>query len=812
MFRNYLKLAVRNLKRHKTFAVINIAGLAIGMSACLLIACFVMDELSFDRYHEGAERLYRVVMNRESEEGDGIFRGVPAPLASVLKTDFPQVDGVTRFWQNQELVISAGDIVKSSGMAEHAFVDTEIFEVFTIPFVYGRPETALNQPFTVVISEEVARLFFGTTDALDQIFTINEEEYTVTGVFEAIPHNSHLPKVNFLTSFQTVADRPYLHGWDGGIWISTYVKLDEDTDLQDFESELEHAADLYAGEELALAGVSQTYALQPVTEIHLHPNVVPDEDILSNKTIRLVFFSTLAMLTLMVACLNFVNLMTARSTARYKEVGVRKTSGASRSQLIVQFIGESLLISILAMCLALFLTDVLLPWLNVYTGKELAMMSLPLPILVGVSVGIVLTVGVLGGMYPAFFLSSLQPVGILKGHTAVLSPSAKSRSGRTSASLRSVLTTIQFAVAIVFIFAVLVIYRQLGFMKQHDLGFTHDQVIELPVYTADMSRTIKRDIPTIKAEYTRHHSIVAATTHLRSPGRMSHQSEVAAFRDGERTDLWVNVEFTDADFLDAYEIPLLTGRNFSKGTLEEALHQYIINEAAVKAYGWQSPEEAVGNRMAMWDWEGEIIGVIQDFHYWSLHYSIEPQVLLLSPNFFPECLSLRLNTQNLPETLDYIERTTKTLFPGNPFEYYFVDENFKQLYREDEKLGEIFMLFSVLAIVISCLGLFGLALFMAEKKTKEIGIRKVLGASVSGIVLLLSKEFTLRILVANIVAWPVAWLAMNRWLQNFAYRVDVGWWVFVFAGTAVLLIAVLTVGGQAIKAAMANPIESLRYE
>jgi len=812
MFRHYLKTAGRNFRRHKILSFINITGLAAGMTACLLIACFIMDELSFDRYHNGADRLYRVVMNYESDTGDEVFRGVPAPLTPVVQADFPQVETVARFWQNLDMVISVGDIVRSSDMAQHAYVDPAFFEVFTIPFEYGRPETALDRPFAVVITDETARLFFGTTDALNQTISINEEEYNVTGVIEAIPHNSHLPKVNFLTSFQSVEDRPYLQGWNGGIWVFTYVKLNEQIDLQAFERELEQVTDRYAGEELASAGVSQTFALQPVTDIHLHPNVVPDDDLLSSKTIRLYFFVTLALLILLVACLNFVNLTTARSTARYKEVGVRKTSGATRAQLIAQFIGESLLTGIAALCLALVLTDLLLPWLNAFTGKQLTMMSLPLPVLAGVCLGIVLIVGVLGGAYPAVLLSSFQPAGILKGYPPVLNTSVKGCGSKVTVTVRSVLITVQFAVATVFIIAVLVIYQQLGFMKRHDLGFTRDQVVEMPVYTPATSRALKRDMQTIKSEYTRHHSIVAATAHLRSPGRISHQSEVAAFRNGERVERWLNVEFTDSDFLEAYEVPLLAGRDFSKGTLSEMPHQYILNEAAVQTYGWSSPEEAVGNLMSLWDWEGEVVGVVHNFHYWSLHHAIEPLVLLLSPNFFPECMSLRLDTQDLAETLDYIERTSKTLFPGHPFEYHFVDESFEQLYREDEKLGEILILFSGLAVIISCLGLLGLALFMAERRTKEIGIRKVLGASVSGIVVLFSREFAGWVIVANVVAWPIAWLAMNSWLQNFAYRIDIDWSVFVLAGTLALIIALVTVSGQAVKAATANPVESLRYE
>jgi putative ABC transport system permease protein len=786
MLKNYLKIALRNLKRHKGYSFINIAGLAIGITACLLLFLWVQDELSYDRYHEKADQIYRVISQWESDSQARRFAKTSAPLGPALVSEFPEIEKAVRFGSNKFLIS-----YKNTRFYEYIFfADHEIFDVFTLPLIKGNPKTALKEPYSIVVSEEMRDKYFGEDDPIGKIITLGEwHDFKITGVFKDMPQNSHF-RFNFLGSFLDYASH-HFDQW-GISNYHTYILTSKNFSPDELERKLPQFVEKYRGKEVRYV-YKYTYPIQALSSIHLHSNL--DGEIEPNSSVGTIYiFSAIALFILVIACLNYINLSTARYANRAKEVGLRKVIGASRFQLIKQFLGESILFSFIALPLAVALAELFLPLFNSLYGKELGISYFDNLFLLFGLIGIILIVGMVSGIFPAFYTSALQPVKALRGML---------KASSIISILRRYLVVTQFTISIVFVISTIVVFSQLDYIRSRKLGFQKEHIVNIPIHDKEALQRYE----TIKSEFLKDSSVLTVSASNFFPGKnIWYQSY---WQEGTRADenlmiSWVTV---DHDFLDTFQIKLVQGRNFSRDFPNDLEGGYILNESAVKEIGWNVP---LGKEFRIIE-KGSVIGVVEDFHFKSLHQEIKPVALCIYPKFF-EYFSVRISPANISLTLDFLKNKWQELVPSQAFEYSFLDEDFGRLYKAEMRLGKIFSIVTALAIFIACLGLFGLAAFMAEQRTKEVGIRKVLGATVLNIVFMLSTEFSKWVLLANIIAWPVAYYAMNRWLQDFAYRTGIKAWVFPLAAIMAFGIALLATSFQAVKAALANPTETLRYE
>ena len=807
MLKNYFKIALRNFLKHKVFSFINVFGLAVGIACCLLILLFVFDELSYDKYHEKADRIYRAGLNGfiSGNEFNGVISATP--MAQTLVDEYPEVEAATRARNFGFPVFRYEDKVFSE---EKVFwVDPGFFDVFTVPFIQGDPVTALDKPETIVLTQSMASKYFGDEDPLGK--TINadrQRDYLVTGVIEDVPRNTHF-HYDFLASLSTYPDSR------SPIWVSnnyyTYFVLREGTSPEIFEAKLVELVKKYVGPQIqAAAGISLeqffesggawSYFIQPVTDIHLRSHL--EFEIEPNGDISYVYiFSIIALGILLVACINFVNLATARSSTRAREVGVRKTLGSNRPQLIRQFLAETIMMSLLAVLLALLLVQLFLPVFNNLTGKQVAIPYLDNMFTIPFLLGLAVFIGMLAGLYPAFFLASFDPVAVLKTET----PGSLKKS-----MMRNVLVVFQFTVSIVLIVGTLVVQRQLNYIQNKDLGFNKEQTV-IVKKTDDLSDNLK----TFKQALLSNANVFAATnTGTLFGGTFGNSAFRLAEETGEDTHLlWTF--YSDADFVKTYQIDMAAGRFFEEG--READNQaVVINETAVRDLGLEDPVGAqivaLGNTREQ-EQHANIIGVVKDFHFESLHTQIRPMIIILyGPQNRGRFLSVRIGPENIGETMGFIENTWKRFALDQTFESEFIDDYFGRIYESEHRTGRIFLYFSILAIFIASLGLFGLASFVTAQRTKEIGIRKILGATESQIVTLLSTQFTKWVLLGNLLAWPAAYLLMRNWLRQFAYREGISVLSFLGASVIVLIFALITVSSQTLKAASANPANSLKYE
>lgn len=801
MFKNYLKIAARNLFKYKAHALINVAGLALGMACCIFILLYVQDELRYDRFHPDANRLFRVAVTIETRGVPTSFAPVMGPLAQALANDYPEITDVVQVLPGGTMLV--GSSPEKRDYEERAYmVDASFFKIFNFPLAYGDPATVFAQPNSVVLTAEKAVKYFGSTNVIGRNLEINGKPYLVTGVLKNIPSHSHF-QPELLASLASMRDERFLQNWHANM-LHTYIKVAEGVSVTALEPKLSKIADRYVGEAIRSNNQTYTFFLQPLTSIHLYSHLRYELE--ANGNIAYVYiFALIAAMILLVACINFMNLATARSVRRAKEVGLRKVVGAQRSQLVKQFLSEALLHSALATALAIALVEFLLPFFNQLAAKSLSFdpftdttLAAGLMLLTGL-------VGMLAGSYPAFVLSSFVPIEVLKGRLRARG-NALSRMG-SGQFLRKALVVVQFTISIALIAGALVVSEQLQFLRAQNLGFDQEQMLVLAVRG-------RSDLPEkyefIKNEFLLHPGILRAATSHSVPGR-GVSNNLIGERGQEDNRVQMNLLFVDHDFLDAYGLNIIAGRNFSKDIATDIGGKVaLMNEAAVKAFGWSAPGAAVNKALDGFT-SPTVIGVVKDFHFKSLHEEVGPLMLLLRPQTF-QYLSLKIKPGNTAEIMTFVRQKWGTLLPGRPFEYFFLDEDYDKQYKAEERLGEIFIAFSILAIVIACLGLFGLVSFMAEQRTKEIGIRKVLGATVSNVTLLLSRDFVRLVLAANLLAWPVAYFAMNLWLQDFSYRVTLSWRVFALAGGLTLLLALLTVSFQAVKTALANPVNALRYE
>lgn len=803
MIKNYLKTAWRNLWKNKAYSTINVAGLSIGMAACILIMLFVFYERSFDKQH--TRNIYRL---DEVQKFPGMVAPQKValsmfPMAPALKEEFPQIRQFTRVnaFDKPPLAFQG----KKVTLSRLCWVDSTFFDIFNFPLLEGNKQLVLQKPNSMVLTKTSAQKLFGQENPIGKTVAINSWDtisYTVTGIMADIPGNSHL-QLDGLLSFNTRNTAQLMGNW-GGNWLITYLELAPNTDVAALEKKFPDFLKRHIDD----PGYSfYELFLQPLAEVHAGSTDITHDYLNYHKfdsTYTRLFF-IIALIVLVIACINFMNLSTARSAGRAKEVGVRKSVGAHRLQLSIQFIGESVLLCCIALLLALGLVKLALPWVARLSQRDLDLPVFTNGWLLLNALGGSLLVGILAGLYPAAYLSSFQPVKVLKGTI---------QTGKGKSLFRNVLVVGQFSSAIFLIIATLFAVRQLNFMQKKDPGFNKDQVLTIPL---NFSTGPKYEA--LKQELLNNSLITGVTASGQRLGNNLHQTGVN-FHPGNRPmrHLATSQVIVDPDYLSVYKIPLVAGRNFSKDYSSDNGKTYIINESMARELLKHDPKAPlatlIGKRFGFGglDSAGSIVGIVKDFNFNSLHHKIETLTIFNQKDWGYAEMSVRINGSKAQQAIDYIQNTWKKINPGQDFEYQFLDEHFKELYQADAQVSETVSILAGLAIVISCLGLFGLASYAAEKRVKEIGIRKVLGASVQNIVRLMSKDFLKLVLIANLIAWPVAWLVLNKWLQDFAYRVNISWWVFLAAGMAALLIALLTISFQAVKAAIANPVKSLRSE
>lgn len=791
MIKNYLTVAIRNIARNKTFSAINILGLAIGMACCILILLYVQDELSYDQHHEHAHRIYRVAEEAYIAGQTRRIAITSFPMGPALVQDYLAVEDAVRFYKNDEKTPVAN---QQNQFYERGvlFTESNVFQIFDFPLIQGDPRTALQEPHSIVLTEEMARKYFGDQDPMGQTLSVDGKTFKITGILENHTHNTHL-QFNFLVSSLRRSD-----------WVDhsyyTYLLLQDTQAADELETELPIFIERHMGEQLKASGIQFKPFLQPLTDIHLHSHL--EFEISSNGDIRYIYlFLVIALFVLVLACINFMNLSTARSATRSKEVGMRKVVGANHPQLIRQFMGESILLALLALLFAVVLVELSLPAFNTFIQRELVLDYTGNWNVLFALLGVALFAGLLSGIYPAFFLSAFQPVEVLKNTLG--------RGLKTSSS-RKTLVVFQFVISIVLIIGTVVVYHQSDYIKNKKLGFNKEQVIVIPIDR----KLVKR----YKSAVSAHAAVLNVSASSTVPGR-----EIAAhlFRPSldppHKEALLINVMYVDHEFIPTYGIEVLEGRAFSEDIGSDRNGAFILNEAAVRKYGWTFHTDRKlervypeGNILNV-EIQGDVVGVVKDFHYQSLHHEIEPLVLMMGGSWI-EYLSIRTRSDDIAATLDFLKIQWREVVSDRPFDYFFLDDDYDKLYRTEKQIGTLFGLFSILAISVASLGLFGLASFTAQLRIKEIGIRKVLGASVSNLVLMLSKEFAILVGIANLIAWPIAYYAMNRWLQDFAYRIDLEIWAFVLSGFLALFIALTTVSYQAWKVARTNPVDALRYE
>ncbi len=806
MFRNYLKIALRNLRKYKAISAINLFGLAVGLTCCLLILAYILNEVSYDKQHPNADRTYRISRSFHNDEGvESLHLGAIAPaFGPYLETAFPEIEVMTRTLPTGNLAFAYED--KRFYEDNVFFADHNFADVFKVDVVKGDPKKALAEPYTVMITETIARKYFGNEDPVNKVVKLdNNLPCKVAGVYKAFPSNVHFhPDV--LVSFNTLKDSA-VYGeerlrtsWGNNAFF-TYVVLPKNYDHKKMEARMPAFIDKYyhfPGEPPGFVGSKNTHLyLWPVTNIHLRSHL--DDEAEENGDIKRVYiFSIVALIILLIACINYMNLSTARSVLRAKEIGIRKAVGAERREIILQFLSESILLTYVAIVFAVILTAILLPWLNSFSGSDLLLQSL---LQWKVLIPLLLTpllIGVLSGLYPALFMSSFEPAKVLKGLFKV----------GGNLSLRKALVVTQFAVSIVLIISTAVVFQQLRYMQEKSLGFNKEQVITMFNTAAfgDRFESFRQELlqnPNVKE--------VARSSRIPS-GRLLDAMGVGIPAGDSTRPLQLDVKYLSVDykFIPAYGFQLAAGRNFSDAYATDSTN-FVVNEAAVKDIGYKSAQDAINKQLQYGGQKGTIIGVVKDFHFESLHQKIPALVMMVNPNQYGR-ISVKLSGNNLPATLAVVENTWKKFLPEVPYDYTFLDENFARLYESEQRQKTIFTSFAAIAIFIACLGLFGLSAFTISQRFKEIGIRKVLGAEVSSIVGLLSKDFLKLVALAAIIAFPVAWYAMTRWLDDFAYRIAIPWWVFLAAAIIACLIAFVTISFQAIKAATANPMKSLRSE
>jgi putative ABC transport system permease protein len=813
MIKNFIIIALRNLWRQKIYSSINILGLSLGLTCTLLLFLYVKDELSFDTQLKNHPDIYRLTTHFTIQDKPNNSASTCMPLAEVMQKDYPEVKTTTRILPKGNTFIRLEE--KKLNQREIYYADSSFFQVFDYQLLVGDAKTALQKPHTIVLTKTMAeKIFGGYQEAVGKVISLDDQEkgFMVSAVMQDLPSNNHLI-INGLISMnsRSLQDRQNQDNW-GNYSNYTYVVLKPKVNTANLTNKMKAIFDKYMAKDFAQFNIKGHFGLQAITQIHLYSKLENDIAKVSDAS-YVYIFSAIAIFIILIASINYMNLATARSLSRAKEVGIRKVLGSYRAQLLGQFMFESIALSLFSLFIALFLVELALPYFNQIAQKQLAVNYFTEPSNLLFFVLISLAVGFLSGTYPAFFLSNFNPVMVLKG---------KFSRNVSSALFRKTLVVVQFSLSIIMIIGTWIVYQQLNYVQNKDLGFDRSQILVL-----NLPREVRDKVNVIKDKLLQNPNIqrvggATATLGTDEPNRQGIRLE----QNGQMKEHLITDFFVDTDYLNTMGMKIIKGRNFDKNTPSDTIRSVLVNETLVKAMGWK--DNPIGKKMVNL---GEapsldkidqapvrrVVGVIKDFHLVSLHQKIEPVALFLTGNngfTRPSRLFVKLNTQNLENTLQYVEQTYTSFDTKRPYEPYFLDQTFAKQYESDQKRGQIFLIFSFFIVFIACLGLFGLASYTAEQKTKEIGIRKVLGASIPNILFLLSKQFLLLILLANVIAIPVAIWVMNDWLQDFAYRTELSqnWFIFILAGLLAFAIAALTIGFQAFKAAITNPVDVLRNE
>ena len=806
MFKNYLKTALRNLLRYKGFSLINIASLTIGIIGCLVIGLFVWDEWQYDKNIKDGRNIYRIYEESKGNASTTLNAPVAPAYATYLKQHYPEVDETARILMSSDKFLMETD-EKRNYENQGWFVDSSFCKLFSLKFINGDPTTALSGPRSVVLSAELSKKYFGNSNPMDRTIRINKDTFVVKGVLAKLPDHFHLDFRYLMTLFARGIPKQGMEKWT---WhqFYTYVKLKPGANPQQLQNKLHDYMKSDIQPTMTQTGSLWWPFFQPLNKIHLYSSdFVYDNAIRGNAT-YVKALTIVALFILIIACFNFINLATARSFRRAKEIGIRKVVGAERNQLVLQFITETILLAMISVLIAALVTFFIVPLLNNFTGKAIQFNLFTNPALIGLILSGGIIVGMLAGFYPALVLSGFQPIKVLK---------SMKLTGSGTPWLRQALVVIQFSLSTLLIVSAFIVYKQTNYLNNSDLGFSREQVIYFTL--RDSLAKNAKTLETFKNRLKQSSNVISLTSGYGLPGDLFAGDGVTVGI--EKKDRGASVFVGDYDYVKTLGLRIISGRDFSRDMSTDVKEAFIINETAVKEWGLGSPEKAIGEPISWNEWvpqdtlnpvkKGKVIAVIEDFHYKSLHEKVAASVIQLYPQV-EYAVAVKLRAANMKNSIAYINNVWNKFVPGYPLDYKFMDESYGAMYKGEEKLSDLLWIFTIMAIIVGCMGLFGLAAFSAEQRTKEIGIRKILGASTFNIVGLLSKNFLLLILIASLIAFPVAWWAMNSWLKDFPYRVNISLWIFFVAGLAAVIVALITISFRAIKAAITNPVKSLRTE
>jgi len=797
MFKNYFKTAFRSLWKNKASSFINIFGLTIGLSCCLLIGLYIQHELSYDDFEVNANRVVRVIMEYKFDGGDDFKKGnyTSVRVAKVFKKTFPEIENAVKMVKYKRLVQYNGNLVNEKNFM---YADPSFFNVFSFKLLQGNAQTALAVPNQVILTQSTAARYFAGENPIGKMLRVGTDSslYYVTGVMPDCPSNSQI-KFDFLASFSSLKlesrEKSY---WDAN--YTTYFLLKHPTDIASLQAKIAP----FMKKEMAGQGATVNYMLEPMKNIHLHSEFDGFEP--NNNIVYIYILEAVAAMILIIACFTYINLNTARSIERAREVGVRKVIGAGNKQLFWQFMGESVLLCTIATALSLILSIVLLPYFNQLTEKQLTAGMFFSPLFIGVALGLIVVVSLLAGSYPALILSNFQPVKVLKGSF---------KNTGSGQMVRKSLIVFQFSISIILVISTFIMQRQLDYIQNKDLGYNRDEVLMLPMIWQMAPKT-----ELIKNEFKTNNNIISVSACYDSPVHIGGGYNMRSSVMPENQQVAVTADPVDQDFIKATGLKLIAGEDLSLQDIKDVSYDdqskvnyhFILNESAARQLGW-TPAQAIGKRMFLDDSRpGYVKGVVKDFNFESMHNTIKP--LVLFPEMGGTTMLVKIKGNNIAQTISFLQSEWKSLVPYLPFEYHFMNEDFNNLYNSDIRLGKVLNIFAAIAIALACLGLLGLSSYSAKQRVKEIGIRKVLGASIGHIVTTLSISFVRLVFIAIIIASPIAWWVMNKWLQAFAYKANMNWWVFLVSASVALAIAIITVGFQAIKAATMNPVKSLKTE
>lgn len=794
MFRNLVKTAVRNILRDKGYSLINVLGLTIGITSAIFLLLYVLDELSYDRFHSNGDNIYRVITNITEVDDEFTWVVAQTPFGPTVKNKYPEVTEYVRFMNTGRPLFKKGDL---RFYEERIFAaDSAVFDVFTYDFVEGDPATALHEPNTMVLTEDLAKKYFGNESPLGETLDSENNSYKITGVIKNVPKNAHF-SFDGLISVSSLDERMQTGSW-GSFGVRTYLYTPNLKDASDFEAKLSEIYDEFCAPIFKQYGINFIYELQKITDIHLHSRHEGESD--TNGDIKYVYiFTAVAIFMLIIASINYMNLATARSARRSKEVGIRKVMGSFRGQLIGQFLTESLLLTIVSFLLSIVLTVALLPFFNDLLEKEIAVTVLGNPVILLGLLAIVTFVGIAGGSYPAFYLSSFKPALVLKSKLSA-------RGG--NAFLRKGLVILQFSISIVMIVCTWLVYDQLQFMRHKDLGFDKEHVIRIGM----QSNAVRQKYNVLRARLLEENEVFNVATATTSPGYGVGKNLInVEDQNGEMVERGIDLYGIDYDYMSTLGFRIVEGRDFSREIPSDTTRAVLVTEGMIDRMGWES---AIGRKFSFsQDEDSEpllVVGVVQDYHHASLYDIIEPILFYLRED--NRVLHIKVDGTDIKSSLAKVESVWSEVHPDQPFDYNFLDQEFEEQYNNDEKRGQIFTIFAVLTMIVACLGLLGLASYNAEQRTKEISIRKVVGANIQSLVVLVSREFMLMVLISILIGSPIAYYFMTQWLQNFAYSMDMNWFTFAYAAAMAIVITFGTVSYHTFRAAIANPVDALKEE